>query len=219
MRCKSIALVSALSLLAVSGCAYPYYGGEGPPSDYGDDGHVEEQQHHHGPPPHAPVWGRYRHSPRPRAEMVFDDGLGVYAIVGYADHYYFGGRYYRWFGGAWQVSYEISDGWGRCERRALPGHLSRKHSKHAKRSKRDRDYGEHRGHGRDRGDHDRDRRYGDNDGDHRGRGRGGDDDDRRRHADRDGDDYRRRRHGGDDGDPSEAPPGSWPARFGRGRID
>lgn len=158
MRWSAFALVSALGSLAASGCSYPYYGDAGPPPGRPHGGYSDDD--HRGPPPHAPAYGYYRHRPRPHVELVFDDGLGVYTVAGYPDHYYFEGRYYRWYGGAWQFSFELGDGWRGCDAHVLPGRLSHRHSKHAKHSKR------HRKHG---GDHD--------DGDHRGRGHGDDDHD------------------------------------------
>ena len=47
-----------------------------------------------GPPPHAPAHG-YRHKHEHGVELVFDSQLGVYVVVGWKDHFFSAGRYYR----------------------------------------------------------------------------------------------------------------------------
>ncbi len=154
MRRAALTLISGLWLLALPGCIYTYFPGEEPPppphGGYSGD-------RHYGPPPHAPSHGYYRHRSGPQLQFVFDDALGVFAVVGHSDHYYFEGRYYRWWDGAWQASVRIDDGWNRCGERELPERLGKRHAKRAKRHHGDhRDDDDHRGHGRGHGDHDDD---------------------------------------------------------------
>ncbi|MFQ5698723.1 MAG: hypothetical protein ACE5IL_10630 [Myxococcota bacterium] len=104
----------------------------------------------HGPPSHAPAHGyrREHEEVHERAslpsgvELVFDRRLGIYLLVGLADYYYDGHRYYRRHRGQWQVSLELGRGWTRITVGGLPRGLraSKRHS-HRKRHR--------RGHGHD----------------------------------------------------------------------
>jgi hypothetical protein len=149
-------------------------------------GYGEDRHYHDGPPPHAPAHGyRAKHHHR---DMVYDSRLGAYVVLGYRDHYYHDGWYFRYFDGFWQISAELGDRkWRDVDRYRVPEGL--RYSKHRYRDREyrdyrdrrdDRDYDDHRDRRHDR-DYD-DRRYKDNkkrardhddhDDDHQGHGRG-----------------------------------------------
>jgi hypothetical protein len=160
MRVLLLFGVVLLSLTA-SGCASRASVG------YGDHRHYQG-----GPPPHAPAHGyRAKHHHR---DMVYDSRLGAYVVLGYRDHYYHDGWYFRYFDGFWQISADLGDrDWRDVDRYRVPEGL--RYSKHRYRDRDHRDYDDRRG---DR-DYD-DRRYKDDkkryrdhdDDDNRGKGRG-----------------------------------------------
>ena len=78
--------------------------------------------HKAGPPPHAPAHG-YRHKHNDNVELVFDNNLGVYVVVGYPDHYHDGKRYYRWARGQWQMSARLDGVWLTVSTREVPTSL------------------------------------------------------------------------------------------------
>jgi hypothetical protein len=79
----------------------------------------------HGPPPHAPAHGhRRKHVSGP--ELVYDSGRGVYIVVGFPNHYYFSGRYYRLHADHWQASVDINAGWKPVGEEVLPPGLRKK---------------------------------------------------------------------------------------------
>jgi len=84
----------------------------------------------YGPPPHAPAHG-YRHHHQ-GAELAFDSGIGVYAVVGYPNHYYSNGRFLRLHGSAWQQSASPNGPWIACSSRSLPAGLRKLHPTKAK---------------------------------------------------------------------------------------
>jgi hypothetical protein len=90
----------------------------------------------HGPPPHAPAHG-YRHKHPGGVELWFDGAIGVYVVVGAADHYFHDGRFYRWSDVVWLVSTHPRGPWGRTADASVPRGLwgMKKAKKH------------HRGHG------------------------------------------------------------------------
>ena len=47
-----------------------------------------------GPPPHAPAHG-YRHKHQHGVELVYSSELGVYVVVGFPNHYFSEGHYFR----------------------------------------------------------------------------------------------------------------------------
>ena len=73
----------------------------------------------HGPPAHAPAHGhrrKYVHG----VELVFDAGMGVYVVVGCADHYYYDDTFFRLYGGVWEISLYPDRGWGPLGHKSLP---------------------------------------------------------------------------------------------------
>jgi hypothetical protein len=160
MRVLLLLGVALLSLTA-SGCA-----------SRGSVGYGDHRHYHGGPPPHAPAHGyRAKHH---HHDMVYDSRLGAYVVLGYRDHYYHDGWYFRYFDGFWQISAELGDRkWREVDRYQVPEGL--RYSKHRYRERDQRDYRDKRG---DR-DYD-ERRYKDDkkrakhydDDDERGRGRG-----------------------------------------------
>ena len=79
----------------------------------------------HGPPAHAPAHG-YRHKQVSGAELIFDSGSGVYVVVGYPNHYYHDGRFYRLTGTTWEMSLKLDHGWSPLGGKPLPPGLQQK---------------------------------------------------------------------------------------------
>ena len=79
----------------------------------------------HGPPTHAPAHG-YRHKQVSGAEAIFDSGSGVYVVVGYPNHYYNDGHFYRQTGTMWEISLKLDSGWSSVSGRPLPPGLQAK---------------------------------------------------------------------------------------------
>ncbi|UCF15904.1 MAG: hypothetical protein JSW59_00295 [Phycisphaerales bacterium] len=79
----------------------------------------------HGPPPHAPAHG-HRRKHVAGVEVVFDTGRGLYVVIGYPDHYYHDGYFYRLTGGVWEMSLKIDGGWARVSGKPLPPGLRKK---------------------------------------------------------------------------------------------
>ena len=74
---------------------------------------------YHDYPPSRPNHG-YRHSYGGGPTLIFDSGLGLYALYGYPDYYYYDGFYYRWHGGYWNRSRYWNRRWERCDSRYWP---------------------------------------------------------------------------------------------------
>ena len=97
-----------------------------------------QQQHHrvhrapvlvakskHGPPPHAPAHG-YRHKHHHHGvELVFDSKIGVYAVAGRRDHYFYNDHFYHLVDAGWVVSGRLDRGWVRIEPEKLPKGLAK----------------------------------------------------------------------------------------------
>jgi hypothetical protein len=95
-------------------------------------------------------------------------------VLGYRDHYYHDGWYFRYFDGFWQISAELGDHrWREVDSYRVPEGL--RYSKHRYRERDHRDYDDHRRHKDDkkRAKHHDD--YDDDRGKGRGRGHGRDD--------------------------------------------
>ena len=132
---RSVEIVLALGLLALlSGCIHP-------PVPHGGGGHrgpAPVVTHRPGPPPHAPAHGyRHRHGHghgRGGVELVFDSGLGVYAVVGFDNHYFHDGHFYRQAAFGWELSTRIDGGWVVAQYSVVPPRLAerayRRHQKH-----------------------------------------------------------------------------------------
>ena len=97
---KTLALLLGAGLLGTTGCIHVHHrhhGAHGP--------EVARDDHRHGPPDHAPAHGHRRKHPRHSGvEIVFDDGIGVYTVVGRSGIYWDGDRYLRWHDSSWWVS-------------------------------------------------------------------------------------------------------------------
>lgn len=102
-------------------------GPEGPPVVHEGPGH--------GPPPWAPAHG-YRHkhqrayqSRESTVDLVFDSGLGVYAVVGIPNSYYWNGMYLRISSGQWMRAPYLDAAWAPCPPDAVPSGLRTKAAK------------------------------------------------------------------------------------------
>lgn len=82
------------------------------------------------PPPHAPAHG-YRHKLPAGVELVFDSGLGVYAVVDFPDHFYYEGKFYRNLGAGWEISVTFGGSWSVTASSAIPVGLH-KHKRHGR---------------------------------------------------------------------------------------
>jgi hypothetical protein len=152
----TLLMTTALLALSVSGCA-----------DRASVVYADGRDYRGGPPPHAPAHGyRAKHQ---RHNMVYDSRLGAYIVLGYDDHYYNDGWYFRYRDGLWQINADLRDrDWRDVDHYRVPEGL--RYSKHGYR---DRDYEDR---GRDNKDKNRGRGYKDRD-EHPGQGRGPNTDD------------------------------------------
>ena len=108
-----ITTVFAGMLLVVTGCAVHHV-----PHDNTDYGY--------GPPPHAPAHG-YR-AKYHQHDLVYDSHLGVYIVVGFRDHYFHDGYYYRHDRDGWHYSRDLDRDWHKNRNGHLPPGLARKYS-------------------------------------------------------------------------------------------
>ncbi len=99
------ATLFGLAATALAGCAYEY---------------------DHGPPPHAPAHG-YRRKHPGGPVLVYDSGIGVYVVSGSPGIYWYGDRFYRYYGGVWQVGVAVNGPWHGAEHRHLPPGLAKKY--------------------------------------------------------------------------------------------
>ena len=77
------------------------------------------------PPPHAAAHGlRHRQDAEPgepgAARIAFDSERGFHVVVGYPDHYWDAGRYFRLKRGEWRVADHVEGPWVRVEARDVP---------------------------------------------------------------------------------------------------
>jgi hypothetical protein len=63
------------------------------------------------PPPHAPAHGYRAKHPQENVDLVFDSGLGVYAVVGQPDCWWIDGVYYRWREGSFVTGVSVAGPW------------------------------------------------------------------------------------------------------------
>ena len=128
---RSISLLLAAAGSASLVACFPFHSvtiGRGPGP--GPDGPpVVREGHGHGPPPWAPAHG-YRHKHQPAyqsrsatVDLVFDTGLGVYAVVGLPNYYYFNGMYLRLNSGQWWQAQYLDASWAPCADDAVPSGL------------------------------------------------------------------------------------------------
>lgn len=78
-----------------------------------------------GPPPHAPAHG-YRAQHADGTELVFDSGLGVYAVVGSSDRYFQDGLFFRLSGDLWEISAKLKGPWDSAAEKSVPKGLKDK---------------------------------------------------------------------------------------------
>lgn len=102
-----------------------------------------------GPPAHAPAYG-YRRKHVEGMELVFDSSLGLYVVVGFSDHYYNDGYFYRLRGGLWEMSKKPDIGWKVVSASSLPMGLQVKFKAN------DNDNGKNKGRGNGKGRHKKD---------------------------------------------------------------
>ena len=75
-----------------------------------------------GPPPHAPAHG-YRHKNQHGVELVYNSKLGVYVVIGFPNHYFYEGHYFRLGGEDWEISMNIEGPWIVAAQEGLPSGL------------------------------------------------------------------------------------------------
>ena len=114
MTKQRLALVSltAALLLGAAGCVH----------------HV----HHRGGPPYAPTQGHRYHYDHDDVDLVWDAGLGVYAVVGFPSVYFWDGRYYRYHERAWQRAARPRGYWEPYRGHVPPGLAKKYHRRHKK---------------------------------------------------------------------------------------
>jgi hypothetical protein len=79
----------------------------------------------------------YRHKHHhDAADLVFDAGLGVYAVVDWPGYYWHIDHYLRWVSGEWSVSSRIDGVWVVVSGDRVPAKLVAKHAKHGKKARR-----------------------------------------------------------------------------------
>ena len=82
--------------------------------------------HGHAPPPHAPAHGyRRKHH---GGEIEYDSAWGVYVVVDFPSHYYYGDHYYRYHDSHWQVGLRVDGPWKTVSHEALPARIRGKHA-------------------------------------------------------------------------------------------
>ena len=125
---RTLGILCALTALALLlGCFHPHAYAR-----HGHGRHAPVVVHAPDPPPHAPAHG-YRHKHAHHGvELVFDSALGVYAVMGLADHFFYDGHYYRQLAGGWEMSVRIDGGGAVASHAKLPRHLPKRAYRHHK---------------------------------------------------------------------------------------
>jgi len=107
----------------------------------------------HGPPPWAPAHG-YRHkqyrayqSHEGTVDLVFDSGLGVYAVVGFPNYYWWNGSYLRISSGQWMTATYLDAAWAPCPDERVPSRLRTAEADRGKGHGNSKGKGHGRGHG------------------------------------------------------------------------
>ena len=136
MLIRSIALLAAAAgctALLACGPVHSVTVGRGGPGH--GPGPVVHEGPGHGPPPWAPAHG-YRHkhhrayeSRQGTVELVFDSGLGVYAVVDFPDYYWWDGSYLRISGDRWMTAAYLDASWTPCPMDRVPSKLRAKTAK------------------------------------------------------------------------------------------
>jgi len=127
-----VTLFIVISTIALSGC--------------GTVNVYEDKHSGYGPPPHAPAHG-YRHKHKGH-DLEYNSDLGIYVVIGLADHYFIDGIYYKLTKHGWYSSQYIDKGWNEYKKDFLPGKLHKKYSRE-------------KGHGKDKGKHGKDKHHDD----------------------------------------------------------
>ncbi len=91
-----------------------------------------------GPPPHAPAHG-YRHKHQHGVELVYNSKLGVYVVIGFPNHYFYEGHYFRLGGEDWEISMNIEGPWRVAGKEVLPSGLKFKGKGKGKATGKDKD--------------------------------------------------------------------------------
>ncbi|UCG60009.1 MAG: hypothetical protein JSU70_10900 [Phycisphaerales bacterium] len=78
----------------------------------------------HGPPAHAQAHGYHRKHVA-GVEVVYDSQRGIYVVVGFPNHYYCDGWFYRHSGTQWEVSLHATGGWRPAGAHPLPPGLQK----------------------------------------------------------------------------------------------
>jgi hypothetical protein len=112
------AALTASAVIAISGCNTMIR--------YNQTASPAAGEKHAGPPPHAPAHG-YRHKHPDGTQLEYESSMGVYVVVGYAEHYYCDGVYYRWHEASWHASKNINKGWAPASDKSIPPGLRKTH--------------------------------------------------------------------------------------------
>lgn len=115
LRRTAIALGAGLLLALGSACVHPQPG-PAPP------GHAKVKRA--GPPPWAPAHG-YRHKHASGVELVFDAGMGVYAVLGHPGHFFHDGRFFKRRGRSWAWARSWHGPWTLAHELEVPAGLLR----------------------------------------------------------------------------------------------
>ena len=76
---------------------------------------------HAGPPPHAPAHGyRANHA---GGDLVYDEPLGVYVVVGHPALWFLDGTYFRVVGERWEIATAVAGPWRVARVDAVPVRL------------------------------------------------------------------------------------------------
>ena len=57
---------------------------------------------------------------------MYKSNIGVYAVVGYTEHYFHKDKYYRLNNGSWEVSFNINKEWAPVSEKKVPSGLCKK---------------------------------------------------------------------------------------------
>ena len=106
----------------------------------------EDGYEHNGPPPHAPAHG-YRHKHK-KHDLEYNSDLGIYVVIGLAEHYFIDGIFYKRTKHGWYSSHDIDKAWKEYKKDNLPGKLHKK-------------YSDKKEHGKDKGKHGKDKHHDD----------------------------------------------------------
>jgi len=122
-RAMGVCALAFAAVVSASGCVHRHH-------------HPSALHAHAGPPPHVPAHG-YRHQHRQDGiELVFDARLGVYAVAGRPDLYWYGERYLRWTSGGWRAGAHLDGVWIVIASDTVPPKLVAKYAQRRAKGKR-----------------------------------------------------------------------------------